>query len=784
MHTLQVLSFILLVVALSGVTEASRRHTYRNRRQISWRPNFRVPTVRVPKRPIPQIPNIRIPEVKIPEIRIPDVKLPDFRIPDVKIPDIKVPEIPEIHVPDIPDIHVPDVPRVEVSDFPVREFHDTLRPVSEWFRQLSNRRFNPSFSRHNGGDWKLTWGWFNKPEVRPEVKPRPGPVHPDAGIGGRGEGGDRFGSRVGWPFRDMDGGAGAMNPRWQPGSWHTPMRPMFPRPGPSDTFFHTFRDTFPDRQHHPHHIPHHPIAQPPHRPGGAGPSYDSLCHGRHYSARRYESSTWVSATVVNGTSMDVLRRIKEYFNGANDQVRIMLMSRPLRMTVTGVNGTISDTEDTVEEFRLSALVPTGNQRAPMPTDPMLNISSEPRQVYFATHFRLHRRPGTLAIYDEFFQLQDATDLAGELFEHGIYHTAFYETWADIATGSTRPQPGEILIPAASGESLVCTRQETPSPQNGIEQCGESRCPTYEHLDQLRDDVELRRIKGGTYITRTAPACTMVLPAFVSHCSLKRYLAGANSEGQRYPSPAPFIHYVFPSRLATSLCKLTAISAYMLPPNTTAAEPTEYSSSNRRDMRIRTIPDIEAFVLKFGGRPNQRTVESKVDELRDFLGRQGLGHCLVRDKYAVAVYDHPFNRPPYLNEILVFKKVGPCRSSDFNGTITDDVPEEDSVDSTVPTSSTSRMTTESPRTEPILFEEEFEPSTTMAAVDETTSVRKTTPEPDRVSTSATTTQSNPLIEINLTLESNSVELDRDLIPYRFSGNQTDFPEDFPVDIFVF
>lgn len=130
-----------------------------------------------------------------------------------------------------------------------------------------------------------------------------------------------------------------------------------------------------------------------------------------------------------------------------------------------------------------------------------------------------------------------------------------------------------------------------------------------------------------------------------------------------------------------------------------------------------------------------------------------------------VYDHPFNRPPYLNEILVFKKAGPCRSSEFNGTITDDVPEVDTVDSTVPTSSTSRMTTESPRTEPILFEEVFEPSTTMAPVDETTSVRKTTPEPDRKSTSATTTHSNPLIEINLTLESNSVELDRDLIPYR-------------------
>lgn len=104
---------------------------------------------------------------------------------------------------------------------------------------------------------------------------------------------------------------------------------MFPPPPPlkkkiipislSHISFHTFRDNFPDRQHRPHHLPHHPIAQPPHRPGGAGPSYDSLCRGRHYSARRYESSTWVSATVVNGTSMDVLRRIKEYFNGANDQ---------------------------------------------------------------------------------------------------------------------------------------------------------------------------------------------------------------------------------------------------------------------------------------------------------------------------------------------------------------------------------------------------------------------------------------------------------------------------------
>lgn len=165
--------------------------------------------------------------MKIPEIRIPDIKLPDIRIPDVKFPDIKVPEIPEIHIP--------DVSRVEVSDFPVREFHDTFRPASEWFRQLSSRRFSPSFSRHNGADWTLTWGWFNKPEVRPEVKPRPGPVHSDAGIGSRGEGGDRFGSRVGWPFRDMDGGAGGMNPRWQSGSWHTPMRPMFPRPRPSDT---------------------------------------------------------------------------------------------------------------------------------------------------------------------------------------------------------------------------------------------------------------------------------------------------------------------------------------------------------------------------------------------------------------------------------------------------------------------------------------------------------------------------------------------------------------------
>ncbi|XP_063966845.1 uncharacterized protein LOC135156911 [Lytechinus pictus] len=508
------------------------------------------------------------------------------------------------------------------------------------------------------------------------------------------------------------------------------------------------------------------------RSGGLGPRFNTLCRGRHYSARRYEPTTWVSATFVNGTSLDVLRRIKGYFNGANDQGRVILMSRPLRMTVEGANGTISNTEDTLEEFTLSALVPS---RAPTPTDPMLRITSEPRQVYFATHFRLHRRPGTLAIYDEYFDSKDSLDLAGESFQHGIYHSAFYETWAEIRSPSSRPHPGEILIPAAPGENLACARQEVVNHQNGIKQCGESRCPTYEHLEQLRDDIELRRIKGGTHITRAAPACTFTIPAFINHCALNKYLAGANSEGIHYASRAPFIHHVSPSSPGPSICTQTAISAYMLPPNITAAEPTECSGFHGRDMRLRTVPDKEVYVLKFSGRPNQMVVESKVDELRGFLRERGLEHCFQKRSYAVAVYDHPFSRPPHLNEIFVFKKSGPCRPRDINRPNIEDLPAV-TPDSILPTSSASMMTTE-----PMFFEEET--STTTRAVEETTTRRSTTSVPDRVSTTTATTHS-PLIEVDLTLESNSVDLSNDLIPYRFSGNQTDFPEDFPVDIFVY
>ena len=50
-----------------------------------------------------------------------------------------------------------------------------------------------------------------------------------------------------------------------------------------------------------------------------GPEYETICRGRHYAARRYNGSVWVSATVVNGSSMDALRRVKAYFMGENDR---------------------------------------------------------------------------------------------------------------------------------------------------------------------------------------------------------------------------------------------------------------------------------------------------------------------------------------------------------------------------------------------------------------------------------------------------------------------------------
>ncbi|XP_072176375.1 uncharacterized protein [Diadema setosum] len=551
--------------------------------------------------------------------------------------------------------------------------------------------------------------------------------------------------------------------------------------------------------HHPHHHYHHgthtasrPTPRPKptvderpvlggERPTAPSPHYETLCRGRHYHARRYDDTVWVTATVSDGSSLDALRRIKSYFMGKNERGLRLRMSRPLRMTVVGTNGTISDTEATIESFVLSAMLPPEyTDNPPSPLDAMLNLTVEPSRVYFVTHFRPVRRPGSPAIYDEYFELQDALDAAGESITTGLFHTAFYETWSDVIAGlMIRPRPGEILIPGVPGErQLMCANQETEreGPQNGIKQCGKSRCPQYEHLERLSHNVELRRIKGGSYITRRAPACVLLTPSLIAHWSLKRYLNGANADCRKYPSSVPYINYVFPSRRASSFCKQTVISAYYLPPNQTLAEPT------KRSLRVVTVQDREAYVMKFGGRPTQRIVERKVDELRDFLRREG--RCFFPDRYAVAAYDHPFNRPPHLNEVLVFSRPQRCRWSEGNGATTDGY-DTTRATSTTSTTSTTQMTN----------------STTVretTSISQTTASRRTTERTTEGTTVSTTqgtstaaeldnemplvTDFPPLIEVPLSLETNSVESwDRDLVPYRFSGNVTDFPEDFPTDV---
>ncbi|XP_071479959.1 uncharacterized protein [Diadema antillarum] len=546
----------------------------------------------------------------------------------------------------------------------------------------------------------------------------------------------------------------------------------FPRPN-----FDAFRNNLPTPRPKPS-VDERPVLGGE-RPTAPSPHYETLCRGRHYHARRYDDTVWVTATVSDGSSLDALRRIKSYFMGKNERGLRLRMSRPLRMTVVGTNGTISDTEATIESFVLSAMLPPEyTDNPPSPLDAMLNLTVEPSRVYFVTHFRPVRRPGSPAIYDEYFELQDALDAAGESITTGLFHTAFYETWSDVIAGlMIRPRPGEILIPGVPGERQpMCANQETESegPQNGIKQCGKSRCPQYEHLERLSHNVELRRVKGGSYITRRAPACVLLTPSLIAHWSLKRYLNGANADCRKYPSSVPYINYVFPSRRASSFCKQTVISAYYLPPNQTLAEPTQ------RSLRIVTAPDREAYVMKFGGRPTQRIVERKVDELRDFLRREG--RCFSPSRYAVAAYDHPFNRPPHLNEVIVFSRPGRCRWSEENGAATEGY----DTTSATSTTSTTQMTN----------------STTMVRETTSNSQTRRTTERTTEGTTVSTTQGTstaaeldnemplvtdfpPLIEVELSLETNSVESwDRDLVPYRFSGNATDFPEDFPTDVFVY
>ena len=122
---------------------------------------------------------------------------------------------------------------------------------------------------------------------------------------------------------------------------------------------------------------------------------------------------------------------------------------------------------------------------------------------------------------------------------------------------------------------------------------------------------------------------------------------------------------------------------------------------------------------------------------------------IKRKYLLTVYDHPFNRAPHLNEVMLFKR-GDCRTRENDAATTTPIPS---------------MTTD------IAFEdyddvggeeEEEDIGTTPVGVDnEGQGSGLTEPEDPFV------TGLPPFVELPLALQANSVEFwDVDFIPYRY------------------